>query len=53
MYVVDRVCKAVIYGGLLYWIMGLLLPLFFTPQAVNNFYSSIRQVFGTVKVQDI
>ncbi|KAG5680579.1 hypothetical protein PVAND_010076 [Polypedilum vanderplanki] len=47
MYVIDRFCKTIIYGGLLYWLIKRLLPLFFTREALNNFYSSI---FNTANV---
>jgi fatty acyl-CoA reductase len=41
MYIIDKLCKTVIYGGLLYWLAKRLLPLFFTRDALNDFYSSI------------
>lgn len=53
MFVVDKTCKTIIYGGLLYWIMGLLLPIFFAPETLNELFASIRQLIGTVKVQNI
>lgn len=53
MYCIDKICKAFIYGGLIYWISGLLLPLFFSEATLEDFYSTIRQMFGTVKVQNI
>ena len=53
MYVVDKLCKTLIYGGLLYWIMRLFLPIFFTPESLNSFSSSVKQMFWTVKVQNM
>jgi hypothetical protein len=53
MFFVDKTCKTIIYGGLLYWITSLLLPIFFAPETLNEFSASIRQLFGTVKVQNI
>jgi len=52
MYCVDKIWKAVIYGGLLYWIIGLLLPVFFAPETVTRFYSLARQMFGRTKDVD-
>lgn len=53
MYAVDKICKVLIYGGLLYWIMGLFLPIFFTRETLGGFSLSIKQMFGTVKMQNI
>lgn len=53
MFCVDKICKALIYGGLLYWIMGLLLPLFFVQETLDSFYFSIQHMFRTEKVQSV
>lgn len=45
MWAVDRLCKLFIYGGLLYWLMKKLLPVFFTPENLDEFYSSFSSVF--------
>lgn len=41
MYLVDRFCKLLIYGGIFYWFMSRILPLFIPQESLNNFYSRI------------
>jgi len=48
MYVVDKLCKTLIYGALLYWLMGLILPIFFAPETVQDIFMSIKQMIGVV-----
>ena len=45
MYLLDRFCKFVIYGGLLYWFMNRILPLFVPQESLNQFYSTVRNSF--------
>ncbi|CAG9804561.1 unnamed protein product [Chironomus riparius] len=45
MYLLDRFCKLVIYGGLLYWFMNRILPLFVSQDSLNQFYSIIKNAF--------
>jgi fatty acyl-CoA reductase len=42
MYVVDKVCKTIIYGGLSYWLLGLILSLF---SGANVITTLIKIVF--------
>jgi alcohol-forming fatty acyl-CoA reductase len=45
MWAIDRLCKLFIYGGLLYWLMKKLLPVFFTRDSLEEFYSSFSNAF--------
>jgi fatty acyl-CoA reductase len=46
MKVIDKLCKTIIYGGLLYWFLKKLLPLFFSQESLGGFYSSISSTIG-------
>lgn len=37
MYIIDKFCKLIIYGGLLYWFAKKLLPLFLSTETMKNF----------------
>jgi alcohol-forming fatty acyl-CoA reductase len=41
MYCVDKLCKLLIYGSILYWLTNKLLPIFFTRETLNEFSSTL------------
>lgn len=45
MWAIDRLCKLFIYGGFLYWLTKKLLPIFFTRENLDDFFSSLTSVF--------
>lgn len=46
MYALDIFCKTFVYGGMLYWLLKRLLPLFFARETLNEFYSSVFSIFS-------
>lgn len=46
MWVIDRLCKLFIYGGMIYWFMQKFLPIFFSRETLEEFYSSITGIFS-------
>lgn len=45
MWIIDRLCKLIIYGGMIYWFIKKFLPLFFSRETLEDFYSSITSIF--------
>lgn len=45
MYLLDRFCKLLIYGGLFYWFMNNILPIFVPQESLNQFYSRIATAY--------
>lgn len=45
MYLLDRFCKFIIYGGLLYWFINRILPLFVSQDSLDQFYSTVKNAF--------
>lgn len=46
MWALDRLCKLVIYGGMTYWLIKNLLPIFFTKETLEDFFSSVTNILS-------